>query len=93
MTQIQGNGIVVFPNPAENEAFVRLDAELFYAGETQVRLFNTAGNSVWAASFRPEEADALRIPLNTLPAGVYVVRIDTASGLRRMAKLVVQPLR
>jgi hypothetical protein len=83
----------VYPNPAENEAFVRLGAEFVNAGETLIRLFDTAGQPVWSSAFRPDETHVLRIPLNTLPAGVYVVRADTPSGLRRMAKLVVQPLR
>jgi hypothetical protein len=83
----------VYPNPAENEAFVRLGAEFVNTGETLIRLFDTAGQPVWSGVFRPDEQDALRIPLKTLPAGVYIVRADTASGVKRLARLVVQPMR
>ncbi len=87
------NDVEVFPNPAENEAFVRLGSELQNAGEVIVRLLDATGRPVWSGGFKPEEGDVLRIPLQALPAGVYVVSAESASGQGHKVKLVVQPSR
>lgn len=83
----------LFPNPAENEVFVRLGAAFQHSGETLVQLLDATGKPVWKGMIKPDETDVLRIPLNTLPAGMYMVRADADTGQKYMAKLVVQPPR
>ncbi len=76
----------IFPNPAQNEVNIQLDAPLKHAGF--VKVFNQFGQVVREMEMRAGQQD-LMVPTRALPNGVYVVQI-TGKGLTMVEKLTVQ---
>ncbi len=76
----------LFPNPATETVWIALDRPA--TSNLQVRLFSVNGQLMQNAELSLG-ADRLAIPVKSLPKGVYMVRIESASGTS-LHKLVVQ---
>lgn len=70
----------VYPNPAFDEVFVQN-----LPAQARVRLFGLTGSLVWEGL--ADESSVLRIPLETLPAGIYQL-VVLAEGRHGTYKLV-----
>ena len=75
----------IFPNPAENEAFVTLDN----AGLNVVSVYDMQGRMVSTMSVVAAEGEQVRLDVENLNGGVYFVSIKCESTVST-AKLVVK---
>lgn len=79
---VQGVQMLLMPNPASEVTSVRIE------GATPLRsnLLDPYGRSIWQLANPPKEFD---IPLGNVPAGLYLVEIQTDRG-RVVRRLVVE---
>jgi hypothetical protein len=75
----------VYPNPAENEAFVTIEE----AGLNMVSVYDIQGRVVSTMSVEAEAGEQVRLGTETMSSGVYFVRVSNDSAVRT-AKLVVK---
>ena len=87
---LEGVNLRLAPNPASGP--VQLFWEGFSGVSTQIQVFNTNGQLVWATQFTPQSGvgqELIVLPSAT-PAGMYWVKV--AQGNRsRTLKLLYQP--
>lgn len=76
-----GYNVQLIPNPAKSNTKVKLSG----TSAIGVRLLDVYGKAVWESKAVGAEYD---IPLDTLPAGVYLVEVETEKG-KVVRKLVV----
>jgi hypothetical protein len=79
---IMEQGMVVFPNPANQKVSVVADAMI-----TGVRMFDIKGRLVYATSCNDE---SLQIDISDLDSGIYVLQVQTLNGLRMQRIQVVK---
>jgi hypothetical protein len=77
-------GLEIYPNPATGTVTVRAAA---VTGSSTVRVYDARGRLVHSTS--ASRASVLRLDAQSLPAGVYLVRLDTDRG-PLAGKLVVE---
>lgn len=77
--------LLVFPQPAKDELFIRFDEA---SSEAVAYLFDLGGRIVMQNSFHFAEGNA-RLGVGSIPRGIYTLRIDTASESFRI-KVVLQ---
>jgi subtilisin-like proprotein convertase family protein len=80
------NGITLFPNPAQDMVQIRFERPV--PGRAQVRLFNLSGQEVERRLF-PDTAAALELSTVRLAAGLYIVSVQTETGVFA-EKLLIQ---
>ncbi|GAA4350684.1 hypothetical protein GCM10023185_08680 [Hymenobacter saemangeumensis] len=86
---LDASQVALFPNPARHEATLLLPA--LPARTVAVQLYNALGQSVLSLSFPTAEAGStLRLPLQGLAAGVYILRISAGSGAPLTKRLVIE---
>lgn len=78
-------GMEVFPNPARELLYLTLDIPR--ARPAEVYLADMLGRPVWRQSVELSPGEALEIPVNQLPAGLYSVIVGLDG--RRIARRVV----
>lgn len=74
-TQTNGNGIKVFPNPAQKELYIDIANTSIITGE--IALFNLVGRATYATNWNK----GIPVNIGSLPAGQYVVRLVTEQGV------------
>jgi hypothetical protein len=79
----------VFPNPTQGEVNIRLGEEWRRDGQATLRLVTLEGQEALRQRFAAS-AGAHTLPLAGLPAGTYVLHIETRARARAFA-LTVQP--
>lgn len=80
--------VSVSPNPATESA--RVNFSLEHAGAVEVALFTTAGQRVMSRNMELNAgAQSLNLDLNTVPAGLYMVRIATEESAVSLRLAVV----
>jgi len=77
-------GLKLFPNPAREEAVIT-SPEIGLEG---VRILNSMGKEVW--SFQGENMYSITLPVQQLPAGIYMVEITGNGGQRSGYRLLRQ---
>ncbi|MEO6038340.1 MAG: cadherin-like domain-containing protein, partial [Saprospiraceae bacterium] len=82
----KGPAFGIFPNPATETVWIALDQPA--ASVLRVGLFNVNGQLLQNAEIAVG-TDRLSIPVNTLPKGLYMVRLESASAAA-VRKLVVE---
>jgi hypothetical protein len=85
VNEIQSNTLVVYPNPAVNEAFVSVES----AGMTTVSVYDIQGRLVSEQSVDARAGEQGRISTEMLNAGMYFVTVSNEDAVRT-AKLVVK---
>ena len=85
VNEIQSNTLVVYPNPAVNEAFVSVES----AGMTTVSVYDIQGRLVSEQSVDAKAGEQVRISTEMLNAGMYFVTVSNEDAVRT-AKLVVK---
>lgn len=86
--QLSSQSLSVYPNPVQ-------DAEFFIAApgisgqKVQVSLFNVLGQEVYRSASEPTAGQRLSVPVASLKAGVYVVKLEL-NGKTLTGKVVVQ---
>ena len=85
VNEIQSNTLVVYPNPAVNEAFVSVEN----AGMTTVSVYDIQGRLVSEQSVDATVGEQVRISTEMLNAGMYFVTVSNEDAVRT-AKLVVK---
>ena len=77
-------GMEVFPNPAKDLLYLRLDIP--QARAANVYLADMLGRPVWLKSLNLSAAEAVEIPVRELPAGLYsvIVQLDGQQIARRV---------
>jgi len=83
LTSILGTGLELsnfslYPNP--NEGRFSLEIDLNRATQLNASLMNGTGQQVWAKAYSEGAQIRDEIQLNALPQGVYILRIQGASG-------------
>ncbi len=73
------------PNPANQETTIRLSSPLNEPGA--LRLFSQQGQMVKSIHVNTGQFEII-VPLNDLPAGTYLYRIETESGVKPTGKVV-----
>ncbi|MBK6904533.1 MAG: T9SS type A sorting domain-containing protein [Saprospirales bacterium] len=76
-----GFNVQLIPNPAKSNTKLKLSG----TSAIGVRLLDVYGQAVWESKAASSEYD---IPLDALPAGVYLVEVETEKG-KVVRKLVV----
>ncbi len=86
-TKAGGIAFSALPNPAQDVLFVRAEAEKGQTGDAQIQLFAADGRLVQSVSTDFSNlAGAVKLDVSTLPKGVYLVRLKsaTASGAKKV---------
>ncbi len=83
---LDGPAFGLFPNPATETVWVALDQPA--ASTLQVNVFNVNGQLMQRAQLAMG-ANRLPIPVNNLPKGIYMVRVESAAGAG-IRKLIVE---
>lgn len=81
------DGLMIFPNPAEDLLHVRLNSA--YKGSYQINVFTIQGTLVIDKQGTSMTRNTASIDVGGLPAGVYFVQVSTSNG-RSVRKLVIQ---
>ena len=81
------NNLVVFPNPARDEAFIGFDSptEVYF-----IQIFDITGRLVQQIDGGLIDSDGIPINIRELPIGVYFVRTTDNSGMRFQGKLLIE---
>jgi hypothetical protein len=79
------NNITVYPNPASNNFFIRIQTPLPADGKAD--LFTTEGKLVWMRYVKEGET-MIEADCSMLAAGVYLLRVNY-SGINTYHKIVV----
>ena len=74
---IAKNSLSVYPNPAAGFVMIPMEG---VAGAAQVLLFNSVGQLVTSVS--SEGNAAVRLGMNSLPAGMYTVQVVTEKEIK-----------
>ena len=74
---------VIAPNPVKRGA----DVEVKLAGASAVKIFDIAGALI---AEKAVEGDTCRFSTAALTAGAYIVTVETATGSKASAKLIVK---
>ncbi len=80
-------GLSVYPNPATHQVTLSFAGQM--DGEAVVKLFNQFGSVVYQRSYSSDGLSDLSIDLEGMPAGVYVVSVESM-GYSVSEKLVIQ---
>jgi hypothetical protein len=78
------NGLLVYPNPANNEVYVQPDKQA--GGTVRVDIYNGLGVMVLSAEI-PGSADKTKISTALLPDGLYIIRATSGSTVLGIQKL------
>lgn len=70
-------GLTLSPNPTSNWMTARLGAKL--QGDGVLEIYNALGESVYRGAIEGKEY--VRVPVETLPEGYYLVRVTTSRGM------------
>jgi choice-of-anchor B domain-containing protein len=74
------------PNPADDEISVWL-SEPFGENETQLKVYNAAGQAVMSKALNQRQAKFEFLPVRQLPSGLYWLEIQASTG-RKLCKFV-----
>ena len=85
INETETNTLGIFPNPAVSEAFVTLEN----AGLNEVSVYDLQGRLVCKETVEAQAGEQVRLSTETLNAGVYFVRVNSANATQT-AKLVVK---
>jgi hypothetical protein len=93
MTSLKSNAekdnvVSVFPNPAQNEAFIKFD--LGAPQKMSYRIVDVTGKVLMEKQLNKQELSVERIDCSTLMQGVYFVHTESESGQKFVSKLVIQ---
>jgi hypothetical protein len=77
---------VIYPNPAERQAFIRFDQQT--EEDLTVQMFNNTGGLVYTTRV-PEGTIVTEISLEEFPDGLYQLRLMTNQKLLGISKVVV----
>ena len=69
VNEITERPFVVYPNPAENQVFI----QNFQSGKSNVTIFNSTGQVVYATSFNQPGVHTLEV--ETLSTGIYTIQV------------------
>lgn len=85
---LSAEAVKLFPNPVSTEAVLgfQLDA---IAERAVVKVYNNAAQLVMTRELTNVQNDQLRLNVKDLPAGNYLVRVETSLGVRTL-KMTVQ---
>gem|GEM_PF-5534227 len=88
LAQSLGTAFTVYPNPANGKAYLRLSMQ--HDDNVDIQLQSLAGNTVAKLWSGKATANAVvPIDISHIPAGVYVVVMNTNAGISDKAKIVV----
>lgn len=83
------NGMVIYPNPAQDEVFIELNDPQSLTGRVQI--VNINGQIVKEAPINDFQLLGMaRISLGDLPAGVYLVQVEHGTRGKLMQRLIVE---
>ena len=85
ISETETNTLGIFPNPAVSESFVTLEN----AGLNEVSVYDLQGRLVSKETVEAQAGEQVRLSTETLNAGVYFVRVNSANATQT-AKLVVK---
>lgn len=81
------NELVVYPNPVTEE--LNIEFRLNRPVEYQVRMMNALGQTVYNSTYENKKAGQLiRIDMNSMPQGYYLVSIQTEDGNSMLKKVI-----
>jgi hypothetical protein len=75
---------IVFPNPANDQAFIRFDKPL--NKEVRIEMFNNLGSLVYTGIIKRTDTDA-EIRTEKYPDGLYIIRATSGNELLGVSKL------
>lgn len=85
--QTQGQ-LQVYPNPARDMLFLSVDRP--DASDIEVTLLTMDGRQLWYQQQRQVQSQTIQIPLRSLSAGIYLLKVQTREGVQ-VEKVMVQP--
>ncbi len=83
--QGESDGLAVYPNPAEEVAYVTIDQE----GPVQLDLYDLANRLIRSETQQYTSGTAVAVDVRSLPVGVYWLKITSGEGSSSSHKLVV----
>ena len=69
VNEIAEREFIVYPNPAENEVFI----QNFQSGKSNVTIYNSTGQVVYATSFNQPGVHTIEV--ETLSTGIYTIQV------------------
>lgn len=75
---VEANFLEVFPNPASEVVNLRLNLE--GTQDVHLMLFDSQGRTVAQRKFENVSREIISLPVHSLPAGTYYVRLSTPNG-------------
>ena len=70
-------GIAIFPNPAQEFIFVKIDGE--FSGDIEITLFDALAKICYQQSFVAKDDFVSKIDLGKLRNGIYSIRVNTST--------------
>jgi hypothetical protein len=82
-------GLELFPNPAHDRVSITFGAP---SGDVQLQLIDGNGRVVLNEQLlqQPMGINRVDLPLNNIPAGIYLVRITAANGDQGVQRLIIE---
>jgi hypothetical protein len=77
---------VIYPNPAQRQAFIRFDQET--KEDLTLQMFNNTGNLVYTTRV-PKGTDITEFSLEEFPDGLYLLRLMTNQKLLGISKVII----
>lgn len=80
LNNVTKNQAQLYPNPAENELFVKGNSTMVY----QIEIFNVNGSKMLSTSSKGNQA----INISELPSNLYMVKVSDSNGKSEFAKFM-----
>jgi hypothetical protein len=82
------NELTIFPNPAEDDVILNLpDKILQDNGPLTLNCYNLYGSKIISKNYSNVES-RISLNVNSLPAGIYVIEIETTDNVKLRTKLI-----
>ncbi|NHE57394.1 malectin domain-containing carbohydrate-binding protein [Cyclobacterium plantarum] len=79
--------VILYPNPASQEAFVRLEGDLAL---DWISIYTMSGQQVFIQDVRDNDQSEYMIPVDKLEQGVYLLRLIAKNGAQLQLRLIVK---
>ncbi|MCB9019887.1 MAG: T9SS type A sorting domain-containing protein [Chitinophagales bacterium] len=77
--------ITIYPNPANNELFIQVNSENIFEAYS-FEMYSLTGTLILSGNLQQQELHALN--LNSIPSGIYLIRIHTNGVTKQIEKIV-----
>ncbi len=79
INHLSTENFTIFPNPADEEIFIQFNKEMIKI--LDIEIINIQGKTIIYKSIKNSNSNFIKIPVNSLSAGIYFINIKTSKGI------------